>query len=186
MPRLTQDPISAVQGAAVIGIPWVTGRFYGSPISGNAALTALRIYAWPYWVPNAKTIDRIGINVSAGVAASAARCLLYADDGAGNPSALLQDPGSDLTTTGTGVLTHTVSWALSRGMVWMACMTNSTGTITVSQPHVLATGTNLIGNSNVNTSELSLIGTIGSFVVPNPFPTPSVSTVGVAMRMRST
>jgi hypothetical protein len=145
------------------------------------------MYAYPLWVPNDVTVDRIGINVTTGVGSSAARCLIYADNGAGAPGTLLFDPGADLTTTGTGVQEHTVSWALTRGLVWLAMETNSSGTFATNQTHVISLYSQLVGHGNLTSSGQGVVttGAISFGAGPTPFPTHAVSAVCPVIRVRA-
>lgn len=88
-------------------------------------------------VPLPLTIDQIACNVVvAGDAASVVRLLIYADSGAGVPSAVLLDAGTVSGAT-TGAKTISVSYTIPAGLVWL--FTHTTG-VTVTGPALARAG----------------------------------------------
>jgi len=116
---------------------WKSGRYYdpnwasAAGTVGGIALVADTAYGCSLWVPEAKAIDRIGVNVTvAGTAAAVGRLSIYAEGADGLPGALLLDAGTVLIDTATG-REATVAYTLPAGVVWMvftpgvACSINS-------------------------------------------------------------
>lgn len=175
--------------AAALGmtgnIEWVPGRYYGPVTSGNATVTALRLYAYPLWVPKATSIDRLSVNVVTAVAASTARLLLYSPDATGQPGAVLLDPGADLDTTTTGVKEHTVSTTLPRGLVWLAI--ECTHAVTFSAVSGFSTGADQLGHAMLTTNTTGLVtnSNISYGAGPSPFPARSPGTAVPMIRVRA-
>ena len=66
------------------------------------------------------TIDRIGLNISAGVASSTVRLGIYGDTG-GLPGTLLVDAGT-INSASTGYMEITISTAITTGRVWLCAV----------------------------------------------------------------
>lgn len=97
---------------------WQAGRWYGPmatiPIFnyGTAAMVANRHYAVLFYVPVAKTVDRIGIEVTVAVAASFVRLGIYTMGPDGLPGTMIYNAGTIDSTT-IGVKEITISLALA-------------------------------------------------------------------------
>jgi hypothetical protein len=100
------------------------GFYYGpgAHIPGAGAATLNSMVAIPTVIPHAVTIDRIGLEVTTGVASAIFRLGIYLNDPATDlPAALLLEAGTvDASTT--GVKEITISQALDPGTYWLAAV----------------------------------------------------------------
>lgn len=116
-----------------LGLPWVTGRFYGLPPGSTqaAVLTvAGTLYAVPIFVPNAVTLGTISYSVTTGQTGGKVRGALFYDNGAGYPGAIvpLTDTG-DLDGTATAVVAKSsLTTALNPGWYWLGTIATATTT----------------------------------------------------------
>lgn len=118
----------------VLGLPWVSGRFYGlQPGNTQAAvLTVLgTLYAIPIFIPNAITLATLNVSVTTGQTGGKARGALFYDNGAGYPGAIV--PGSDtgdLDGTGTAVVTKSgLALHLPAGWYWYGSIYTASSTM---------------------------------------------------------
>jgi len=108
-------------------------RRYLAGMPSNVALTtgapsANQLRAFPFVTELARTVDRIGINVTT-LAAGLARVGIYADDGSLYPGSLVLDAGW-LDVSATGVKEATISQALSANtLYWLALVGNVAPTL---------------------------------------------------------
>ncbi len=115
---------------------WVAGRWYSSHVlgsAGTAAPAASELRLLPWYVPVARSIDRVGCNVStAGTAAHVARLGVYnADPVSGLPTTVLVDAGTvAVDTTGQKEVAVT---ATVHGLHWLG-LTAQSGTFTALTP----------------------------------------------------
>lgn len=109
-------------GGSVGATPYVyaTGRYYGPVVAQSASgtLTNNLLSVMPLVVPEAKTLDRIGIHVTSPIAATVIRLGIYSTTSA-LPDALVLDAGTIDSSTGGGK-EITISQALTPGLYWLA------------------------------------------------------------------
>ena len=123
----------AINGS-YLGLPQVTGRFYGLPPGATqaAVLTVTgTLYAVPIFIPNAVTLGTISMSVTTGQTGGKARGALFYDNGAGYPGAIvpLTDTG-DLDGTGTAVVQKTaLTTVLNPGWYWFGSIFKATTTM---------------------------------------------------------
>ncbi|MBW8271117.1 hypothetical protein [Caldovatus aquaticus] len=86
-------------------LPYVSGRFYASQharaVGGAVAMTANRLYAVPYVLARPGLFAAMAVSVTTG-AAGVLRMALAADNGAGRPGALIEEPLADADTAAAG------------------------------------------------------------------------------------
>lgn len=117
-----------------LGLPQVTGRFYGLPPGATqaAVLTVLgTLYAVPVFIPNAVTLSTINMSVTTGQTGGKARGALFYDNGAGYPGAIvpLTDTG-DLAATATAVVAKSsLTTALGAGWYWFGSIYTASSTM---------------------------------------------------------
>ncbi len=122
---------------------WVAGRWYTAQIlgaTGTVAPIASELRLLPLYVPGARTIDRVGCNVStAGTGGHVARLGIYNSDPAtGLPTTVLVDAGTVLVDT-TGLKEVAVTATL-HGLHWLG-LTAHSGTFTgLSTSHLAYIG----------------------------------------------
>jgi hypothetical protein len=129
--------LNAVAARPMPSLFWRTGQWYASRStipgsqSGTLALNATEWYASPLWVPEARAIDRVGVAVSTGVAASVMRLAAYGVGSNGLPGPLLFDFGTVSTAT-SGEKEITVSVTLPSGIIFLAGASDGAISINVS------------------------------------------------------
>lgn len=104
-----------------------TGEYYywpdvGAPSGGAVAGNIL--YAQILVVPRDITIDRIAIDVTTEEAAKKIRLGIYENGTNLYPGALLVDAG-EVSVASTGVKAITIDQALTKGIYWLACVTDA-------------------------------------------------------------
>lgn len=135
-----------------IGLPMLTGRFYGVPLGSTqaAVLTVLgTLYAYPIYIPETVTLASINMGSTTGQTGGKMRSALFLDSG-GYPGAIVAGTDSgDLaaTTTAVGTL-GSLSTVLGSGWYWVGSIFTASSTM----PSV--TGATAIYGSSLN----SLIG----------------------------
>jgi hypothetical protein len=130
----------------------------------GVALTIGNLYAMPFIAPKrasaaAALLDRIGVRITAGIAASSVRLGLYANAGTSEnpyPGALIRDSGN-VGTAAPGVVTDTPSQALTAGALYW-CVVHPSAAISIA---CLGVGgvSDMLGTDNT----LSLTPTAGLF-----------------------
>ena len=117
----TKNPLQVHRtgdGWAIGGYAW-----YAGPT--NHAFSANRLYAAPFLVPRTMTFDRIAIQVGTGSGAANARLGIYADGTNLYPGALVLDAGI-VSVASAALVTITINQQLTKGLYWMACLTDGT------------------------------------------------------------
>ncbi len=94
-------------------------RVFPPSASSNASCIANELDANPFVVARPLTIDRLAIEVYSADTGKSVRLGVYADSGSVYPGALLVDGGAVSVGT-TGIKTVTISLALTRGLYWLA------------------------------------------------------------------
>ena len=120
---------TAVRTATTPGLR--ASRYYGSfPAAAvtTFALTANRLYYFPFFCPDSTTFTRIGINVTS-TAAGNARLGIYANSNGVPSGAPILDAGTvDVSTTGEKEIV--ISQALGVGWYWLAIVSDVAPTLT--------------------------------------------------------
>ena len=120
---------AAVERATTPGLR--ASRYYGSfPAAAvtTFTITANRLYYFPFFVPQATTFTRIGINVTTGAAGNA-RLGIYANSNGIPSGAPTLDAGTvDVSTTGEKEIV--ISQALAAGWHWLAVVSDVAPTLT--------------------------------------------------------
>lgn len=177
-------PIMLTAGVHTVGqmpvIPWASGNYYDAlaffPGSNwaAAAITSLRLYASPVYVPNTVTISEFGINVTTGAASSLARIAVYAMSTDGKPGAIVWQGASTLDTSGTGEKTFTgLTQQLAGGnWYWFAFVCDS-GTVQIHKVAMTNLSTGFASHSSTTKLGITYFKTLGSLVLPDPFGTPT-------------
>jgi hypothetical protein len=93
----------------------------------TGAVTANRLYAFPFICPKQITLDRIAINVTTLLAGNA-RLGIYNDSGNCYPGSLILDAGA--VSTGTiGIKSLTISQSLTAGLKWLVLVASAAVTL---------------------------------------------------------
>ena len=134
----------------------ITGQYYHQTLthsSGvNYTIAANRLYAVPFLVGRALTVDRIAIFlVTAGAAGKKARLGIYKDGTNMYPGTLVLDAGTvDVDGAGSTLLAITISQALTKGLHWLVLV--SDGAPVVGGMYVAAAGQHLLTGVQTNLS----------------------------------
>jgi hypothetical protein len=106
-----------------------TGQyFYPIPVATTAqrSMVAGTIYAIPFVVSRAITIDRLAIWVkAAGAGGTVARLGIYADDGDCYPGALVVDAGT-VAVDAIAIVAATINQSLTKGLYWLVIVSDGT------------------------------------------------------------
>ena len=133
---------------SAIGLPMVTGRFYGIPAGSTqaAVLTVLgTLTAYPVYIPNTVTLATMSIGSTTGQTGGKVRSALFYDS-AGYPGAIVAGTDSgDLAATATAVATKSgLTAVLAAGWYWVGYIATASSTM----PSV--TGSTAIYASSLN------------------------------------
>ena len=165
----------------------VVGQYmlpYGQAFTTSGfAVTADRLYAIPFVAARAMTVDRIAIKVTTLAAGKKARLGIYNSGSDGEPSSLVLDAG-EVDVSSVGVKAITISQSLTKGLYWLACV--SDGTPSVQRYYAYATPYGIHSSWTGLASIVYVAHTYGA--LPDQFGTPSVSTseaVYTALRLAS-
>lgn len=111
------------------------GRFYSSPVTGDAitaaTLAASTIYCMPFICPKQITIDNIAIRVTTLKALAGGRLGIYNDNGNCAPGTLLLDAGFVSHAT-VGIKSVAINKTLAPGLYWLALGENSTAAVVIN------------------------------------------------------
>lgn len=168
-----------------------TGEYWsggcGCCQSWTCQLTANRLYGIPFCVSRAMSFDRIAVYINVLAAGSSARLGLYANGTNNNPGVLVVD-GGEVSVATTGLKTATIDVALTKGLYWMAIVSDSNPT-----PHGYAQyGLTLPGVATMSNGRNYEIGwyvahTYGA--LPDPFGAATkhsyITIPGVSLRVAS-
>lgn len=177
--------------AAEVGAYGVKSRagYYMRPPglnNGNQTLTQNELIAVPLMVPAAMTVDRIGCYVGTAAASSTVRLGIYAADGTSDgPGTLILDAGT-IDSSGTGVREITISQALSKGLVWLACVAQGGAPAiqrTIFPFGVVVASNNSIALGDNPCSWVSPTSTSGALPAFGAFTTPKTSAPVIAVRV---
>ena len=105
----------------------VIGKYYSHTIHSTVTTYAIVhdiLYASPIFIARDITIDRIAIQVATAEAAKSVRVGIYNDSGSLTPSSLLLDCG-EVSGATTGVKAITINQALTKGIYWVAQISDS-------------------------------------------------------------
>lgn len=152
--------------------------------TGTFIMTADKLYVMPFAPARAITVDRIAIAVTlAGAGGTKARLGIYNSDADGKPAALVLDAG-EVGVDGVGIKAITINQSLTKGLYWLACV--SDGTPTVRHHYAMATPYGIHSGWTSMNSTVYVAHAYG--VLPDPFgvATPNTSnTPYVALRLAS-
>jgi hypothetical protein len=144
-------PPSALQGGA--GRTFVSGYYYTSMNSGGdttAAMTQSFEYCVRFETSETRSFDRIGLEITTGVATAVVRLGIRYDSGSGAPGALLLDAGTiDASSAAVGEIT--VSRTLTPGRWWLTATLQTTTGVSCRARAVdafLGASTTATGNSS--------------------------------------
>ena len=134
----------------------------------NIVLTQDRLYATPFHIARDITVDRIAVRCQTLEAGKSARLGIYNNGTNLYPGTLLLDAGV-VSLAAVAVVAATIDQALTKGLYWIALISNATGTakITFQDAQPL-----FLGVSSVNLYEINghwyKADTYGA--LPDPFP----------------
>jgi len=104
-----------------------TGEYIQTLVSETVAedlvLVANHLYAMPFLVSRAMTFDRIAVQVTTLAAGSSIRLGIYNDGTNLYPGALVSDAG-EVSAATTGVKAITINQALTKGLYWLALVSD--------------------------------------------------------------
>lgn len=155
-----------------------SGSYFGPSSHGPGRGTTANItpvlnthYATPFYVPNAMTIDRIGVNVATAVAATLARLGIYTMGADGLPGTLLLDAGTVDTAT-TGFKELTVSQALSKAW-YFTVLAGNNGTVAFSAVNASRSPLGIVSNAATQDSVGAVTIVRADITLPTSFGTPT-------------
>ena len=110
--------------------------WYPAGISGSApamttlALTTARLYAIPFYISQQKTLDRLGFYINTKITSSTAHIGIYKSSGSNSlyPTSLVYDSGA-LSTGTVGIMSTSISQALTPGLYWFVIFPSSNPTV---------------------------------------------------------
>ncbi len=143
-------------------------------VAGAAFQASGRCHYTPVVVPRTLTFDRIAIHLTVEATTGTVRLGIHASNAAGDgPGALILDAGTVSIASGSGGAAPreiTISQELTRGIYWLSCQPEYTGTPSAAQlssaPSYLfsvrtsVTGNSLIGYYQANTGALPSPATV--------------------------
>jgi hypothetical protein len=135
-------------------LPFATGRFYASQharaVGVNAVMTANRLYAVPYLLARPGLFSAMAVNVITG-AAGLLRMALAADNGAGRPGALIEEPLADADTAapGSAICAFAQPRWISAGIWWLLLCFSGTPTVRATTNQAFSGGNTLLLGSNL-------------------------------------
>lgn len=155
--------------------PIITTNYYNGPsgATGTLALVQNTLYVVPFEVGQAVAIDRIGVQVTAGVASSFVRVGVYTSLASGLPGALLFDAGQ-LDASAIAAVEATITRTLPHGLVWFGAVAQG-GTPTV---RTVGAGGGIVPRPgglglDASSNRVALTKTGQSGALPASFGTPS-------------
>lgn len=153
---------------------WFTLQTTCTAMTVSTALTADRIYAHPFLVPKAITLDKIAVNCTTLVAGGGLRLGIYSDSN-GEPGALVLDAGT-IDSSGTGVKTKDINQTLTPGLYWLAAASKS-ATHAFRVPAIAAT-INVFGVASTLPTGVGthFYAAHAYGALPDPFPSPTEGT----------
>ena len=166
------------------GVPMFakSGLYYAPGNSmGTGTPTLNTLYAVPYLIGRATTINQLAIDVTGNVADAVARLGVYEDTGVGYPGDLLVQT-SALDASATGLVSEAVSTTLPAGIVWLGYVGQTTAEPPGSAPPIRifsATGVQFpIGVATPSTAmQIAYIEAGVTGALTDPF-TSTVTTLG--------
>jgi len=176
----TYNPLEQIR----TGEYWTGGN--GFTQSWTLPPTANRLYAIPFVVARAMSVDRISCFVSGAAVGKVARCGIYANGTNNVPGALVVD-GGEVSVATTGLKTAVISEALTKGLYWVAVVSDGSPTLRGhSQNGVIM----LVGTMSDGTSyQMGWYAAHTYGALPDPFGTPTKHTLttipGVSLRVAS-
>ena len=177
-----------IQFTPVLGVgefaknfPHVSGSYYSHQVAtgrGTSALTQNVLRVGPFWVPSAGTYDRIGVEHTVLAGSSTFRLGVYADDGTGQPGALVLDAGTVDTSTVASFQAITISIALSAGLYWVGGVAQGGNPTMRAQAGMLQLFSYADPTSSPTITCYSRTSVTGA--LPNPFGSTATGSIGPA------
>lgn len=184
--------------AATVGPNWwqpgyLTGNYYfcnsyfGPSTNSGLGFGTLRVTAWT--VHSAVTITRLFAEHTVAQTGTTLRIGIYADNGSGQPGALVLDAGTINTANTAGVQEITVSQALTPGLYWVGGAVQGAGTqptirtinnTAVGVPYFSPLGTSLPG-AGLSIAYWGMTGVTGA--LPSTYTLSTALTTAVAPRI---
>jgi hypothetical protein len=137
--------------------------------NGTAVIAANTLYAHPFLVARALTIDRLGIRVTtAGAALTVARLGIYSDNGSVYPGALVKDVGT-VAVDAIAVVAAAIAGnqALTPGLYWLALISDGAPTLSYLLHSYTPNGVNATNFYNEQAT-YNIAQAYGA--LPDPFP----------------
>jgi hypothetical protein len=135
-------------------LPYVSGRFYASQharaVGGNATMVQNRLYCVPYVLVRPGLFSAMAVNVTTG-AAGLLRMALAADNGAGRPGVVIEEPLNDADTTsaGSAICAFAQPRWISAGIWWLLCCFSGTPAVRGTAGQAFSAGNTLLLGSSV-------------------------------------
>lgn len=180
--RYSGGGLSALQSGA--GRTFVAGYYYTGmlqTVDTTATLTKDLEFAVRFEVGSATTFDRIGLEITAGVASAVVRLGIRYDSGAGLPGALLLDAGT-ITATGAAYGEITISQTLTPGRWWLTAAGQVAGNVT-NRARTLDPFLPQSGTATRNSSSVYQLGVTGA--LPATFTLAGDSSNGPKIMLRA-
>jgi hypothetical protein len=139
---------------------------------------AANVTAWPFFVPVATALDRIGVYLTTAQSGAAAMFGLYSSVG-GRPSALLVDAGElDLSSGGAANALKTVNYTVPAGVFWgLVWLKNVATQVTVKGPNALVPGFAGHPSDVFSSTPRGFLYLASAYPASMPLTAPAVSTV---------
>ena len=152
---------------------YIAGQANAAALGTATAVTANQLYSLPFVVDRVQTIDKVGVNVTTGVASSNVRIGIYKDLN-GVPGALVADLGIVATTTPAALKEITgLSQKLQPGIYWLSAVFSHTPTLS----YLAAAGiTSMLGVTSAAAINTAVTASFTYAALPSPHTTPAKST----------
>jgi hypothetical protein len=129
-------------------LPYVPGRFYASQharaVGGAVAMAANRLYCVPYVLARPGLFSAMAVGGTTG-AAGLLRMALAADNGAGRPGAVIEEPLADAeTTTGAALCPFAQPRWISAGVWWLLLCFSGTPSVRGTSTQAFSGGNTLL------------------------------------------
>jgi hypothetical protein len=162
--------------------PLFSGRYYtyddlisaDTTVAGTLGLLSL----FPFTVPTVTTFDRIGVEVTAGIAGSTVECCVYSFDGV-NFNKVIQ---SSIAGDTPGFLVNTINLTLQPGLYWLGQVTLSPTTAPTCRARSVAARLGMTtGNDNTSAVGPGAIASAGAVPASFGVTTSQIGTVPKVM-----
>lgn len=175
-PTGTASPLSITNLQTDDWFPSQTGEFsagkYNKQANASISVAADFIYAVPVYLSRAGEYDALEVSVTTSQAASTARLGIYADNGSGEPGALIEDTGTFATTsTGFKTVALAADRTLDPGLFWLVYFGDTTSVVLRASNHDDAYAICSIQSGSDHLSISVLLHSLAFAVLPDPFGT---------------